>query len=229
MVFASIPVSLIVGVIFLALIFAAMLYGLSQSSILMTEDNESWSDPLLFALFGTFCLLTLSFFNIEVSAGPPRIFLNLTGAIVPVAVCIYLLLRRKVWLVPALVVTAVVALVGALLVQVRDNSMVIDWPLFLVPAFIAAGLAFILAEKRGMYGMIYLAYFSATIGMLIGGDIFKVMTVLPPDGDVTLGAEGVMDFVFLSGVVAVALLLIGDYLAEKVRAFRAGGWRSAKF
>ena len=219
----SIPIALIVGVLLMAILFAVLIYYVSGSSITMMDDYDSWSEPLLAAIFITFCLITLSVIQIQVISGPPRIYVNLTGVVIPVAICLFLVAKKKLKLTQTLISTGIITLLAIMLVRVEGTSIVIRFPFFLLPAIAAACLAIYFIRDRDLISMISLAYFSATMGMFLGGDIFNIWVAsLPMESDINLGVYGLIDFVFLSGVMAVGIVIAFVIIQDRLKTHRAG-------
>jgi uncharacterized membrane protein len=71
-----------------------------------------------------------------------------------------------------------------------------------------------------------LAYVSASLGMLFGGDVLQLVGYTTYMGVYVIGIGGLMDFVFLSGVVAVALIASAHYLVAFARSHMAARQRA---
>ena len=214
---ADVTISLIVAVGILVLFMVLLLYGISLYSVMDLADYDSWSEPIGYAILITFTLLTFSFFQIRIFDGDVRVYLNLTGVVVPVAVSVYLAAKRKLMLSRAIIATVVVAISTFFLVTVRNGTVVIDFPLWFVPAFAAVALSYCLTESKDPLEMAALAYFSGSMGSFLGGDLLKIATTNAQGyREIYFGANGLMDFVFLFGIIAVATLwgasLVFDWL-----------------
>ncbi|HUL38815.1 MAG TPA: DUF1614 domain-containing protein, partial [Methanomassiliicoccales archaeon] len=134
--------------------------------------------------------------------------INLTGVVIPLAVSIYLLIRKKVSVRHAAVAVGLVALVAMPLVVFKGGQVAIDFPWWLLPAGLAAALSWLLVEGD-LEKALPLAYVAGCMGMLLGGDILRLI-VEPRDLTVIyLGANGLLDFVFLGGVIACGILVAG--------------------
>ena len=213
----NIPIILLVAVFMMALVLVLILYGFSFFSIMELEDYESWSDAFGYAILITFTLLAISFFQVEILSGEPTVSVNITGVVVPVGLSLYLLATKRVRLVQALLATAAVAIVSFPLVQMRGEYLAMGFPLWLLPAVVAAALGYFLAKGDGMKKAA-LAYFSGSMGVFLGGDLMRLWSFPSLNEDrIFLGADGLLDFVFLMGVVAVAVLGIGYFLADRFR------------
>jgi hypothetical protein len=208
----------------MAIILMMILYGVSFISIMDFQDYESWTDAFGWAIFITFTLLFVSFFQIHIVQGPPQVTLNVTGVVVPVAASLYLLARRKIRLLPFLGITGLVALVTFPLVHYRAGFLVLDFPFWLVPALVSAALCYLFVSGS-VESRVALAYASGSMGVFIGGDLIKLWS-LPSSGGSTifLGHDGLLDFVFLMGVFAAALVGVFWFAAhryEHIQSMRA--------
>jgi hypothetical protein len=202
-------VIMVVAILFMAIAIALMMYGFSFVSVMELWDYESWTESFGYALLITFILVTLSFFEIVLFLTSDfKASINLTGVVVPLAASIYLLIRKKVTLRHAAIAIGLVALVAMPLVVFRDGQIAIDFPLWLLPAGLAAALAWLLVNGQ-LEKALPLAYIAGSVGMLLGGDILRLL-VEPRDlTEVYLGANGLLDFVFLGGVIACGILVAG--------------------
>jgi hypothetical protein len=212
-------VIMVVAILVMAILIALMMYGFSFVSVMELWDYESWTESFGYALLITFILVTLSFFEIVLFLTADfKASINLTGVVVPLAVSLYLLIRKKVKLRDAAIAIGMVALVAMPLVVFKDGQVAIDFPWWLLPAGLAAALAWLLVDGE-LEKALPLAYIAGSVGMLLGGDILRLL-VEPRDlTEVYLGANGLLDFVFLGGVIACGILVVGYVampLARKV-------------
>jgi hypothetical protein len=200
---------MVVAILLMAIIIALMMYGFSRVSIMELWDYESWSESFGYALLITFILVTLSFFQVVLVNGDFKASVNFTGVVIPLAVAVYLLVRRRVTVRHAALAIGIVALVTLPLVVLREGRVIIDFPWWLLPAGAAAATAWLLVDGQ-LEKALPLAYIAGSVGMLLGGDILRLL-VEPMDlTEVYLGSEGLLDFVFLGGIIACALL-VGVY------------------
>ncbi len=130
------------------------------------------------------------------------IAVNVGGAVIPVLVSLYLLLRHALWI-RALVATAVVALVIHWSAEpVRGVGIAV--PVF-VPALIAAVLALVLARERAAP----LAYVAGSLGTLIGADLANFDKIADLGAPVaSIGGAGTFDGIFVTAIIAVLLASI---------------------
>ncbi len=130
------------------------------------------------------------------------IAVNVGGAVIPVAVSLYLLVRHALWI-RAVVATAVVALVIHWFANpVRGVGIAV--PVFL-PALITAVLAIVLARERAAP----LAYVAGSLGTLIGADLTNLDKVADLGAPVaSIGGAGTFDGIFVTAILAVLLASI---------------------
>ncbi len=132
------------------------------------------------------------------------IAINVGGAVIPIALSLYLLFRNNIWL-PAIIATAVVAAVCYSVAEpVRGAGIAI--PLF-IPPLVACGVSCILAWSRAAP----VAYVSGSLGTLIGADLMNFGAIRDLGTPVaSIGGAGTFDGIFITGIGAVLLAsLIG--------------------
>lgn len=124
---------------------------------------------------------------------------NLGGAIVPVCLAVYLLIKNRLYVEASIGVLIVTALVHFLASPVP--GMGISVPVFL-PPIAAAIVAILLSWKHSAS----LAYISGTLGTLIGADLLNLGVLSALGGPVaSIGGAGTFDGVFLTGLFAMFL------------------------
>jgi uncharacterized membrane protein len=130
------------------------------------------------------------------------IAVNVGGAVIPVLVSLYLLVRHAVWI-RGLVAIAVDALVIHWFAEpVRGVGIAV--PIFL-PALITAVLAVVLARERAAP----LAYVAGSLGTLIGADLTNLDKVSDLGAPVaSIGGAGTFDGIFVTAILAVLLASI---------------------
>jgi uncharacterized membrane protein len=130
------------------------------------------------------------------------IAVNVGGAVIPVLVSLYLLVRQALWI-RGLLATAVVALVIHWFAEpIRGVGIAV--PIFL-PALITAALAVVLARERAAP----LAYVAGSLGTLIGADLTNLDRVSDLGAPVaSIGGAGTFDGIFVTAIVAVLLASI---------------------
>jgi uncharacterized membrane protein len=127
------------------------------------------------------------------------IAINLGGAVIPVLLSIYLLLRMG-GVIPALVATVLVALLVHHFARIVPSAG-IAVPTF-IPGFAAAILAVLLTREQRPV----VAYVAGTMGCLVGADVMNLALVARLNAPVAaIGGAGTFDGIFVSGVIAVLL------------------------
>jgi uncharacterized membrane protein len=194
------------GVLVLLVLMIVVYLGLAHRLL----DRLRLTDKGALLVLGA--LLIGSFVDIPISKGLIKITLNIGGALVPIALAIYLLLKagtRKEWvraLVATLITAAVVFFLGSIIMQgdPSDRFTMID-PLYIYP--IVGGLtAYLLGRSRRA------AFIAATLGVL-SQDIIHFFWLWGQGiaGNVHLGGGGMFDSIVLAGLIAILLAeLIGE-------------------
>lgn len=145
---------------------------------------------MLLSLFGSYVNIPLYKVNATVVA------LNVGGALIPILVSLYLVVRTEMYK-RMLIGVAVVAAVGHSLAQIVPG-VGIAVPM-LVPPLVAAGVALLLAFRRAPP----LAYVSGSMGTLIGADLLNLGKIARLGAPVvSIGGAGTFDGVFLTGIIA---------------------------
>jgi uncharacterized membrane protein len=127
------------------------------------------------------------------------IAVNLGGAVIPVLLSAYLLMRVG-GVAPAFIATVVVALL------VHHFSRIIPGAGITVPTVIPGFAAAILAILLTREHRPVVAYVAGTIGCLVGADVLNLALVARLNAPIaSIGGAGTFDGVFVSGVIAVLL------------------------
>ncbi|MGD0828896.1 MAG: DUF1614 domain-containing protein [Desulfobaccales bacterium] len=126
--------------------------------------------------------------------------INVGGALIPLGLCIYLLLRIPFgWYLPVLVVL-VTLVVNRLARPVEGLGIAVPG---LIPPLLAALGAYLLCPPRLRAPC---AYIASTLGVLIGADLLNLGKIPELGAPVaSIGGAGTFDAVFLGGIVAVLL------------------------
>jgi uncharacterized membrane protein len=131
--------------------------------------------------------------------------INVGGAVVPIGISLYVLMRQPATLVPAVIgVMVVTAVVNRFARPVPGLG--IATPMLIAP--VAAALAaWVLTGMLGMGAHIdAVAYVSGVLGTLIGADLLNLHKLRELGAPVaSIGGAGTFDGVFLTGIVAVLL------------------------
>ncbi len=124
---------------------------------------------------------------------------NVGGALVPLALSIYLIRRKRLYRSAAVGVAIVTLVVHWLAHPVRGVGIVVP---FFVPPIVAALVAVVLARRSAPA----LAYVSGSLGTLLGADLLNLGRLGDLGAPVaSIGGAGTFDGIFITGIVAVVL------------------------
>jgi len=127
------------------------------------------------------------------------IAVNVGGAVIPILLSLYLLLRNRIWLL-GIVGTAIVAgFVHLVAHPVKGVGIAVP---FIAPPLVAAAVAVLLSR----WAAAPLAYISGSLGTLIGADVTNLDKLHGLGAPVaSIGGAGTFDGIFVTGIVAVLL------------------------
>jgi uncharacterized membrane protein len=124
---------------------------------------------------------------------------NVGGALIPVILSLYLVIKNKLYLRGVLAVGVVTLVTHILARPVRGVG--ISLPIF-IPPIVAAFAAMVLGWRQAAP----LAYIAGSLGTLIGADLLNIYNVQGLGAPVaSIGGAGTFDGIFLTGIVAVLL------------------------
>ena len=127
------------------------------------------------------------------------IAVNVGGALVPVILSIYLLMKNRFWIRAILATAVVTAVVHAFAQPVRGLG--ISVPTF-IPPIVAAVAAMIFGWRHAPP----LAYIAGSLGTLIGADLMNLDKIGGLGAPVaSIGGAGTFDGIFVTGIIAVLL------------------------
>jgi uncharacterized membrane protein len=133
--------------------------------------------------------------------GKTIVAVNVGGAVVPLAFCIYLLANSPVKAGPALVCVLVVSAV-AYVISRPIKGLGIGMPILIAPLAAAAMAAAIGTEEARAP----LAYIGGTLGVLIGADLLRMKDIRRLGAPIaSIGGAGSFDGIFVTGILAVLL------------------------
>ena len=133
---------------------------------------------------------------------------NLGGAVIPIVLSVYLLLRHRLYLLGA-IGTAFVAMVCHVLAR-PVPGFGIALPIF-VPAIATAIIAIALTRRRAAP----LAYISGSFGTLIGADLLNLGSVQALGAPVaSIGGAGTFDGIFVTGLLALLYAGFSRFLPD---------------
>ena len=152
------------------------------------------------------------FWNVGVNAG---------GAIIPIVLSIYLAIKNKLKISNLAIGTILVAIITYFVTEPNpEKGIVSKFPYWILPIIIASLISIILS-KQNKKKAAPLAYISGTIGVLIGADIFHLITLLNyqinTKRNAIIGGASVFDMIFITGILAVIIDGILLYQNKKIR------------
>lgn len=188
----------------LALYLFYLFYGLVHRAFQRVGFTSGEAGAIL---LGT---LVLGFVNVPLAqVNGWTLAINLGGGVVPIVIS-YILLRRFPGIgMEATVGVVLVALVTYLVTQATPQGIVSPFPLWLAPPLVA-GIVSALSFWRDETSAAPVAYVGGSLGALIGADVLRLGEFLsqpPPTAGAaaSIGGAAVLDMVFLTGILAVAL------------------------
>lgn len=208
---ASVTLVILITAVIIVLIMLAAVMGVFQLSLVDYTERDDWDEIIFYAILAVLAMVALSFLNLGITEEPISISLNVTGVLIPTGIVIFLLITRRLDLAAALISIGLVAIVGFPLTQVVDGGAYIFFPLWLIPAGVAAACGFFFTRNKDSETVAIrggaIAFAAGCLGMLVGGDLLHLPEMLNSGGTMLImGAGGILDFTFLTGVVALSIL-----------------------
>jgi len=125
--------------------------------------------------------------------------INVGGAVIPILLSFYLLLRYELWGLGALATAIVAFVVHRMATPVPGVGISVPT---IAPPLLAAGVALVLSRRFAAP----LAYIGGSLGVLIGADLLNLSLLRSLGASVaSIGGAGTFDGIFLTGVIAVLL------------------------
>lgn len=132
------------------------------------------------------------------------IAINLGGAVIPVILSIYLIVKNRLYLGSVLAVGIVTVVVH--LVAYPVPGVGIASPMF-IPPLAAAVVALVISRQHAAP----LAYIAGSLGTLIGADLLNLSRIQGLGAPVaSIGGAGKFDGIFMTGLIAVLLASLGS-------------------
>lgn len=135
--------------------------------------------------------------------------INMGGALIPILLSIYLVIKNKLPLKKIIIGIIIVTIIAFLVTYPDPNKgIVAKLPIGLLPAFFASiiSIAFLYKDFKKAAPF---AYILGTLGVLIGADFLHLSQLLSYQIDkpinAVIGGANVFDMVYISGIVAVIL------------------------
>ena len=136
--------------------------------------------------------------------------INIGGALIPIAMSVYLMIRNRLWGL-GLIATACVAAVCRYLAE-PVPGFGIAVPVFM-PVVVTAIVAMMLSRRYAAP----LAYVGGSLGMLIGADLLNLPSVQELGAPVvSIGGAGTFDGIFVTGIIAVLIAGLSQLLPSRV-------------
>lgn len=128
--------------------------------------------------------------------------INLGGAVVPLVVCLYIVLRYPGYVFPWCFITIPIAIGICHKVARVVPNVGIAMPTF-IPPLTAATLAVLFSSGSDV---VSLSYLTGVIGVLVGADVLNLGKISQTNAStISIGGAGTFDGIFLTGVVSVFL------------------------
>ena len=125
--------------------------------------------------------------------------INVGGAVIPIMLSFYLLLRYDLWWLGAAATAIVAFVVHRMATPIPGVG--ISVPTF-APPLLAAGVALVLTRRLAAP----IAYIGGSLGVLVGADLLNLGRLRSLGAPVaSIGGAGTFDGIFLTGVIAVLL------------------------
>jgi uncharacterized membrane protein len=138
--------------------------------------------------------------SVESRPSEAIISINLGGAIMPLALSAYLLLRNRPAVVPSVIAIPIIAAILFFVARPVQGLGIVT-PMF-IPPLISAIVAVIVG---GGYAPV-VAYVGGTVGTLVGADLFHINSIKTLGAaNMSIGGAGTFDGIFLTGLLAVLL------------------------
>ncbi|HZZ62835.1 MAG TPA: DUF1614 domain-containing protein [Roseiarcus sp.] len=125
--------------------------------------------------------------------------INVGGAVIPILLSLYLLVRYRLWVLGAIAIAIVAFFVHRMATPVPGVGISVPT---VAPPLLAAFSGLVLSRRYAAP----LAYIGGGIGVLIGADLLNLGSLQSLGAPVaSIGGAGTFDGVFLTGVIAVLL------------------------
>jgi uncharacterized membrane protein len=125
--------------------------------------------------------------------------INVGGAVIPILLSFYLLMRHDLWGSAAIATAIVAYVVHRMATPVPGVGISVPT---IAPPLLAAGVALVLSRRYAAP----IAYIGGSLGVLIGADLLNLGLLRSLGAPVaSIGGAGTFDGIFLTGVIAVLL------------------------
>jgi len=147
--------------------------------------------------------------------GDSLLNINLGGALIPVIVSGAILYRKKINLIYVGIGTIVVSIMTYSVSRIEVGvGIASEFPYYFLPALSALLMALFLSKltKKDETFSIPYAYAVGVLGTLIGADLVRIPELVQLGVLGSFGGAGVMDLVYLSGLIASVPLIFAYYI-----------------
>ena len=146
---------------------------------------------------------TADYFGYAVPAiehqGRTILAINLGGALIPMALSLFLLVKHKIYAEAAVGVVVMTVIVHLLARPVHGVGIAVPT---LLPPILAAVVALIISRRHAAP----LAYIAGSMGCLLGADVLNLYRIQELGAPIaSIGGAGISDGIFLTGIIAVLL------------------------
>ncbi len=147
-------------------------------------------------------LLDIPLFHSENSI----IGINVIGLLIPLTISLKILAQRKVPLKEAGLLVAIISFVTYFYTWFRPDVGIVVY-FFAIPAILSAAISFMFKMMNSEVNPPMLSYVGATMGVWIGADILNLNKLMNYSWErtvfISIGGGGVLDAIFLAGLVAI--------------------------
>ena len=138
-----------------------------------------------------------------------RVSINMGGALIPIFLSIYLIIKKKLPLTHVGIGLAIVTFITYMATYPNpEKGIVSPFPYWLLPALFASIVSVFLFWKKPKQAAPF-AYVCGTLGVLIGADFLHLWELLnmPIETEINavIGGANVFDMIFITGIIAVII------------------------
>jgi len=148
--------------------------------------------------------------------------INTGGAVIPIILSIYLIIKNKLLLSKVSIGIIIVAVITFFVTQPNpDKGIISTFPFWLLPIF-CASISSIALLWKDFNKAAPMAYVSGVLGVLVGADLLHLPVLLQYNIHTTksavIGGANIFDMIFITGILAVILdgILMYGQKREKI-------------
>jgi uncharacterized RDD family membrane protein YckC len=133
--------------------------------------------------------------------------MNVGGALIPIVLSIHFLKKDEIPLIGVIIGIIAVSIPTFMVTKfVANVGVVSQFPYYLIPPIIASILSLAIFSSDSSKTPGY-SYAIATLGVLIGGDVFHLPEIFQHPFIGSMGGAGIYDMAFIAGILALCLNL----------------------